>query len=1042
MPIFAFGEFELDEARFELRRAGVPFEVQPKILRLLCLLLTQRQRAVDADELLRVLWPGETVARGSVKRAVHGARRALGDSSESSSVIRTVRGHGYQFVGTVRELAAVPHGSFAAEASLARAGAHIDADEYVGREGLLAFLEEQLNLALAGQARCVLMAGEPGVGKTRTLQELSRRAAARGAHCWFARATELDGAPAFWPIVQILRQASAELSQDALRAAMGPGAADIAEAMPELREFLPELPRAPAIDSVSARFRFFDSMTRFLRTRAEQRPIVLLVDDLQSAGEPTLRLLAFLVRHIDTARVLVAGSARQASMREGGPAGLLAELAREPATRCAQIDGFSLSELGSYLERKLGSLAPRPALTTLHDQTAGNPLFLEQILGRAKMTAMSLFCARGEPRASTDEVHWTQIQSAADNTGLRGAIERHLEVLPAPTRALLRAAAAIGREFSLGLLLDLANLSSELLLAQLSEAADAGIVRLLSDGVGRYRFTHALIRDALYVQTPSAERASLHGRIGAALEARGAAANDSLLLELADHFVQAGPAHAGRALSYCLRAAEFARQRLAYEEAAVQLDRACQLLDLSEPNLQLRMELMLQKGEVLAYATDVSHSRSTLLEALALARTLGATDALVRAAMLLARPPESGIVDTVQIEVLTEAIEALSDDDPRRACLDALLAKALCYSGEFERRGKLARAALARVSALEPQLRSQTLSVCPEALAEPEYLPERISIADRLEELGRTLGDHNAFMRAATLRIWNALELGDYELADLTLESLASLSERVRDPLHRWYTKAFRAVRAFVSGRLSLAEQYALELQQHSAAVGEVQAYHVSVVQLAPIRRLQGRVAEAEAMVREASTRHPALAGWRALLADIEAQRGRKQPARAVLEQLMADDLQALRRDPFLLSALAPAADLCGYVGDARLAGVLYDAILPYEKLHANISVGFGTHGPVARQLGVLAARMGELASAGRHFEAAIDASEAIRSPLFVSVSCLSYARALQRSEQSGARELRSALLQRAMRAVEGTELLGLSWVARALLEQAPSAVA
>jgi tetratricopeptide (TPR) repeat protein len=158
-----------------------------------------------------------------------------------------------------------------------------------------------------------------------------------------------------------------------------------------------------------------------------------------------------------------------------------------------------------------------------------------------------------------------------------------------------------------------------------------------------------------------------------------------------------------------------------------------------------------------------------------------------------------------------------------------------------------------------------------------------------------------------------------------------------------------------------------------------------------------------------------------------------------VLEQLMADDLQALRRDPFLLSALAPAADLCGYVGDARLARILYDAILPYEKLHANISVGFGTHGPVARQLGVLAARMGELASASRHFEAAIDASEAIHSPLFVSVSCLSYARALQRSEQPGARQLRRALLQRAIRTVEGTELLGLSWLARALLEQAPS---
>ncbi len=143
-------------------------------------------------------------------------------------------------------------------------------------------------------------------------------------------------------------------------------------------------------------------------------------------------------------------------------------------------------------------------------------------------------------------------------------------------------------------------------------------------------------------------------------------------------------------------------------------------------------------------------------------------------------------------------------------------------------------------------------------------------------------------------------------------------------------------------------------------------------------------------MVRDAATRYPALAGWRALLADFEVRRGNKQHARAVLEQLMADGLQALRRDPFLLSAFAPAADLCGYVGDARLARILYDATLPYQKLHANISVGLSTHGPIARQLGVLATRMGDLESAERHFQAAIDASEAIRSPLFVSASCLS----------------------------------------------------
>ncbi len=217
---------------------------------------------------------------------------------------------------------------------------------------------------------------------------------------------------------------------------------------------------------------------------------------------------------------------------------------------------------------------------------------------------------------------------ALRTSGLRAAIEHHLEVLPEPTQALLRSAAAIGREFSFGLLLDLEERPRGQLLAQLSQASEAGIVHRVADRVGRYRFTHALIREALYVQTPSAERASLHGRIGLAREARGAAASDALVPELADQFVQAAPAHdAGCALTYTLRLAALARERLAYEEAAAQLDRACQLLDLGKPDPAQRMELLLQKGEMLAYATDVGQSRSALLEALAIARELGATDA-------------------------------------------------------------------------------------------------------------------------------------------------------------------------------------------------------------------------------------------------------------------------------------------------------------------------------------------------------------------------------------------------------------------------------
>ena len=101
VELYRFADFELDGARFELRRAGRPVAVQPKVLRMLLLLVAARERAVSTDELFRVLWPGERVGMASIRRAVIGVRRALGEPGDSQHSVRTVRGFGYQFVQPV-----------------------------------------------------------------------------------------------------------------------------------------------------------------------------------------------------------------------------------------------------------------------------------------------------------------------------------------------------------------------------------------------------------------------------------------------------------------------------------------------------------------------------------------------------------------------------------------------------------------------------------------------------------------------------------------------------------------------------------------------------------------------------------------------------------------------------------------------------------------------------------------------------------------------------------------------------------------------------
>ena len=145
---------------------------------------------------------------------------------------------------------------------------------------------------MAGRGRLFLLVGEPGIGKSRLAEELTSRARARGALVLVGRCWEAGGAPAYWPWVQSLRAYVRRAEPAALRTQLGPGAADVAQLLPELRDVLADLPPAPTAESEGARFRLFDSLTAFLKSVAVAQPLVLVLDDLHAADEPSLLLAA------------------------------------------------------------------------------------------------------------------------------------------------------------------------------------------------------------------------------------------------------------------------------------------------------------------------------------------------------------------------------------------------------------------------------------------------------------------------------------------------------------------------------------------------------------------------------------------------------------------------------------------------------------------------------------------------------------------------------------------------------------------------------
>jgi len=1008
---FRFGDFELDSAQFELRRAGLRVEVQPKVLRLLCHLVEHRARAVDNAELLHTLWPDAKVTPGSIKRAVLGARQALGERAASQASIRTVRGLGYQFVREVEPLGGMP------ESAEARRKLRGSQDVFLGREGVLELIETSLQEVLQGATRCIVLTGGPGLGKTRTAEELYRRARKLGVHTWLGRCPDMEGVPAFWPFIQVLRAARSDRGADAMQRYLGREGGDMAGAMPELRKLLEGLPESEAQSTQAARFRLYDGMVCFLRRAAEDQPLVLGLDDLHHADPATLQLLTFLSRHLVDARVLIVGTFRREAQSEQAVPPLLEALVRQDPLRCIELRGFSPAELAHYLELTAGAAPPEELVALLHEQTAGNPLFVRHVIENWR--------ALGEP---TPDEPFRGLTSLSLSQGLRGAIIRHLEVITPACRALLRTAAVLGRDFSAAHLARLSEQSIAEVCTSLADAEATGLIQQLPAAVASYRFTHALVRDALYAQLSAAERCALHGRAGRALEALAGGAQSYVhLAEITRHFVLAAPAHdEGRAFGYSVRAAESALARLAHEEAAEHFEHALQLSAYEPPDRARYLSLLLRKGDALARTSDPDTGRAALFEAAELATQLGDHETLYTAASLLAGRPEPGRVDEAQLAVLERAHAALAPEDGRRVLLLAMQGKSLVYATTSDERVRRGRLALQQARALpDPALRAEALTRCLDALAGPDQLEERTEIAASMLRMAQAEGDASALLQAWAAQIEICVERADMPGVETALSSMEELAVRLRDPLYRWQARAVRSMQAFVQGRLLRSEQLAKEALQLGVTISEELARHIYCAQSFGLSLMLGKSDEAEKLGREMAERYPGIAGWVAAAGICDAILGRSAAARSCLDHVMGRGIGWIRSEPYLLSGLCSVSELCQLVGDASAARALYAATLPYAEHHGLTHTGACNYGPMQRQLAALAACFNDLACAERHFREALRGAQALRSPTYESVTSMSHAVLLLEGAPER-REEAQTLLARARQLAASCDMVGI----------------
>jgi DNA-binding CsgD family transcriptional regulator len=864
---------------------------------------------------------------------------------------------------------------------------------FAGRSRELATLRSLIPDDESPEFRLALIGGEAGSGKSRLIREFAVEAADEEALVLFGACDAVVRRP-YGPFVEAFEQLVRRTETGALRADLGAGAGELSRLLPDLSSRLGDLPGPTAADPDTERHRLHGAVADYLLAVSRRLRLVVAIEDCHWADTPTLHLLRHLARSASEARVLVLASFRDTEAEmPGSLSRTLADLRRTGGVTRMRLEGLSAEDVAEFLaaatDDELGTELPHLA-AAMHELTGGNAFLVTELW-------RTLSPGDEAPDEPLGELLERGLSRLASPEGVVEVVNQRLAALDESTVAVLELAAVAGSEFGLSVLADAPGDAEPG--AALEQAAAHGMIEEIHSRTIAYRFSHELVRRALYDRLTALRRAELHLRVAEALAGGAGGLPLPDPAELAHHFAGAVALDGSeRAVEHSLRAAREALGTLAFDEAEAHFRTA---LELGVPNLREEALVRLELGQTHFRGGRSDEAMAVFLEVARAARELGDSELLATAAVGFEdacwRP---GIVDAGAVELLQEASAALGDEDSElRVMLLSGLGRAHAFSGDLLASATVCDQASSMARRLDYRLGLATVLVRSYWTRGDGDLEETLAMLEEAADIACRLGETDLEAEAREWRVAGLIAVGNLADAALELADVRDLALRGRQPFTVHVAEHSASTLALCEGDLAEAEAAALRSREWALLLTGRQASATHGIQMFGIRREQGRLDEIAPAIRVLAAGDRVGAPWRPGMAALLAELELEDEARRELDRVRRDGLDSLRQSLWLAS-LSFLADACVAVGDRELGLEVYEELAPLAGEILAFGHGVACYGAADRHLGALAATLGEQDRAIAHLDRALQINRDMGARTWVAHTLYAYGRTLQTRDQ------------------------------------------